>query len=415
MNYNHDTTDNNEEFIKDSCEALKRISSEHEELNTNFRKERRKIRKRCVNFTKTNTEPLDLKTFEVIAKKVDELRVSTPSCATNMDDINRVNKAAFSLDTSSFLFYSNTLKAILSNCENKCHEILTQLANVDFILNECVDSLEAYHIQTVNSMIEYNLKLSCLYKRRSSILMGYSELPQLTNHQKQVDRSSPAPVEMPEFWLKSITTALNNYDIFQPEDRIILSYLSDVRYYYNVESTIESLNVALTPLPSPSVSRSSSPLSLSFNSNLTENRVPSSINSNHRSQLLLFFFRENPYFSDNTLTKKLYIDKSRLKTGREMYDKLWVTKKEGCSINWYEGRDITKQEIDLLVDKKPKRSCSFFEFFTEEGFNNFFIERRDGKDVELDYQVFSLFRDEIVPHAVVAYCRGDIQEQHLSE
>lgn len=404
MNYSSIT--DNIEFIKNSCRALKEISSEHERLNANFRKERHEISENCVDLT-TTTGTFDSNPFEVIAKKVDDLKKLT-SC-NRADEIERINKATSSLDTSSFLYHSNTLKSILSNCENKCHEVMTQLANFDFILNECEDTLETYHMKMVDSIIQYNLKLNNLYKRRLSILTGYSE-PGLI----QEGLDGP-PVRMPEFWFQSMTLILNEYDIFQLKDRDVLGYLSDIRYYYNIESTsIESLSITSarsTPL-TLSRSRSSSPLSMSNNSNLSNCQVPASINSNNRSQVLLFIFKDNPYFSDKTLIKKLYIDKSRLKAGREMCDGLWITRKEGCIINWYDGRDLTKEESNnnnsINTEYKPKKSCSFFEFFTDEGFNNHQqIERRDGKDVELDYQVFLLFRDIIVPHAVVAYCRED--------
>lgn len=415
MNYSSIT--NNLEFIRNSCRALKRISLEHKQLNANYRKERHEIKKNCVDST-TTTGLFESNPFEVISKKVDDLKILTSP--NQVDEIDRINQAASSLDTSSFLYHSNTLKSILSRCESKCHEVMTQLANVDFILNECEDSLETYHMKMVDSMIQYNIELNNLYKRRLSILNGFSESGLI-----QEGLVGGPSVRMPEFWFQSMTLILNDYDIFRPRDRDVLGYLSDIRYYYNIESMlIESMN--LTPSHSSSaqstpltLSRSSSPLSMSTNSNIfnmNDCQVPASINSNHRSQVLLFIFEDNPYFSDKTLAKKLYIDKSRLKAGQEMCDGLWITRKEGCKINWYDGRDITKETSNnnnsshlINVNKtEPKKSCSFFEFFTDDGFNNHQqIERRDGKDVQLDYQIFMLFRDIIVPHAVVAFCREE--------
>lgn len=406
------------EFIRRRCKALRRISMEHQLLDAKYRKQRLKICKNCTD----NGPPFDSNPMETINKKVDDLKILTGDISGNK--FTGINQAAITLNTSSYAIFSNTIKQMLSRCENKCHEVLTQLANIDFILNDCEESLDHYRTEMEDSMFRYNLELTQLYKRRLSILTGEHEpsddeivllseseearenihnylqgcnssFPDVlmdsknseehnekiyTTHysQEAVSLMRKHLTGIPEFWLQSLSFALSHFDIIQPADRIILSYLSDIRYYYNIES------ISLDPKSSSS----------------------SALNSNHRSQLLLFMFDKNPYFSDRTLTKKICIDKCRIEPGCEMHDGLWVTKRKGCKINWYEGRNVTERV--MLDHDNSEEPCSFFQFFTDEGFGQKMI-RSDGQNLrELDYEVFVHFREFIVPYAVVAYSRGNL-------
>lgn len=381
-------------LAKRRCLALKRISLEHELLDSNYRKERRRICRKFSGRTQGGAGEqveqgcerdmsitFDWRTpMEEIARKADQLRALALGSLASGEPGNR--------------FEPGALKELLAECEASCHQLLTYLANIDWELFEFEESMEKYHCEMEALMTRFNKELSALYKRRSRILAGECEpeardcaLPDflalaqppvwlLEERQRgalyaqRANQLAGAPiVGLPGFWLQALSLSLARLQVIKAADRAPLGYLSDVRYYYD-----------------------------------TERHPPDGrLNSDNRTQLLLFYFKQNPHFTNRILSKTLHIDKRR-RSGQPTHDGLWISKREGCTIHWQAPNDTHRQD--------NHDEASFFDFFAERGIRGQTIVKRHHFDeelqVELDYELFAHLRDFVAPHAIVAYSRGNL-------
>lgn len=104
--------------------------------------------------------------------------------------------------------------------------------------------------------------------------------------------------------------------------------------------------------------------------------ITSEVHSNPPGFTLNFYFAENPYFSNELLTKyyELNIDLDKDEPSvqfdfhflfwlvfRFEYDGPTVVKSQGCSIDWNEGKNVTQK----TVKKKQKRGPQAGKFVTK--------------------------------------------------
>jgi nucleosome assembly protein 1-like 1 len=92
---------------------------------------------------------------------------------------------------------------------------------------------------------------------------------------------------------------------------------------------------------------------------------------------LVFYFNENEYFSNKTLTKSFQMSKPNI-----------IEKAEGTPIEWAEGRDVTSKKVKGKKKKgktaatKTVVAKSFFNFFLTQEMPDFAKLIKAGKDGE---------------------------------
>lgn len=188
--------------------------------------------------------------------------------------------------------------------------------------------------------------------------------------------SDEGEVGIPEFWLHCLKSNEATCDLIQEHDEPILKHLTDITAHCTTEP------VGFT---------------------------------------LEFHFSSNPYFK-NTLLKKQYV----LNTLPDPEDPFGYegpecTKIMGDTIQWEDGKDVTKK----VVKKKQKKGANAGKFLTKtvkaDSFFNFFdnLEKEeenkdnaegDGEDEEeayelraADYEIATTIRDSLIPRAVLFY------------
>eukprot|EP01080_Neovahlkampfia_damariscottae_P001453 gene1453-12072_t len=128
---------------------------------------------------------------------------------------------------------------------------------------------------------------------------------------------------------------------------------------------------------------------------------------------LEFHFRENPYFTNSTLTKQFFLDD-------EEKD---LNPPKGCEIEWKEGKDLThtfetkkkkhKGGGKPKIVKKKIPCASFYNFFTsitEEELEAIEDEEEAAaleEEIDMSYQIGETVRDELIAKAV-KYYTGEI-------
>ncbi|KAL3642967.1 Nucleosome assembly protein [Castilleja foliolosa] len=132
---------------------------------------------------------------------------------------------------------------------------------------------------------------------------------------------------------------------------------------------------------------------------------------------LEFYFDTNPFFKNSVLTKTYHMIEE---------DEPILEKAIGTEIEWYPGKCLTQK----IMKKKPKKGSKNTKPITRteqcESFFNFFsppkvpdeddIDEDDAEDLqnlmEQDYDVGSIIRDKIIPHAVSWFTGEAAQDEY---
>jgi len=129
---------------------------------------------------------------------------------------------------------------------------------------------------------------------------------------------------------------------------------------------------------------------------------------------LHFAFRENPYFSNSELTKEYKLEED---------DEPILEHTVGCDIAWKPSRNLTVKVMKKKskgkkgpVKTKTTPTNSFFTFFSPPDIANLEMGDMDEQEeeelqeiVQSDFELGALFREDIIPHAVLYYT-GEIDE-----
>uniref|UniRef100_A0A8C4QGU1 Nucleosome assembly protein 1-like 1 n=1 Tax=Eptatretus burgeri TaxID=7764 RepID=A0A8C4QGU1_EPTBU len=139
-----------------------------------------------------------------------------------------------------------------------------------------------------------------------------------------------------------------------------------------------------------------------------------------------FCFSPNEYFSNSTLTKTYHMKNEFDSSSLLSFDGPEIISCTGCSIAWYKGRNVT---VFLLHKKQKHRSRGTVRTVTKEFPNDSFFHFFNPPKVSLvektmdaenamilaaDFQIGQLFREEIVPKAVL-YFTGEAIEYEENE
>jgi len=137
---------------------------------------------------------------------------------------------------------------------------------------------------------------------------------------------------------------------------------------------------------------------------------------------LIFNFQENPYFSNQVLTKDYTWRSDPDPANPLTYEGPQIVNCKGCTVDWKEGMDVTKKKMKVktIAGKKGKADSPVKVITKEakvESFFNFFNPptAKDGEEVEpemndllhIDYEVGSAIKEKIIPRAVL-YFTGEI-------
>lgn len=449
--------------IKRRCRDLRALSSEYLRLDRYYFEKRREITGRHLDLIKASQEDLNSK---IDFDDIDDNHLGLPFPYTDIDKFEKKDPVEVILTKAnqlrdyvednpdlrmqpmSFsLFKTNEMKKLLFDCENKCNEILTHLANIDYQIFEYEQAAKSYFKEMDVVMTKYNAQLSLFYRIRLSLIYG-NELftrkqlvrilrdtfnknlidedegesagqgaggegkddkdesgfdeaaadekkkesgpsqdidpapPRASKSMKEqainltkprqprlrfkIDkehlRKAPEDSEssdddanlvdpnntrleriyhqtysvkydkeeesyyenkykaLPDFWYNTLLIILDNQNtsVLQVRDKDLLKYLFDIQYYFDIERTED----------------------------------PATSCESHFSQLLLFFFHENPFFTNKILSKTIVIDNNIIGARKMDLDGLKVKKILGCEIDWKEGKNLLQNN-----DK------SFFKFF----------------------------------------------------
>jgi len=121
---------------------------------------------------------------------------------------------------------------------------------------------------------------------------------------------------------------------------------------------------------------------------------------------LTFYFAENPYFSNTTLTKTYHMEEE------EAFGELLFDHATGCKVDWKAGKNLTVKQIKKKVKAKGKKpgkiitvdepTDSFFNFFSPPEIDD------DVKDPEAvaevldaDFEIGCIFKDKLIPYSLL--------------
>jgi len=123
---------------------------------------------------------------------------------------------------------------------------------------------------------------------------------------------------------------------------------------------------------------------------------------------LTFYFAENPYFTNTTLTKTYHMEQE------ELFGELLFDHASGSKIDWKAGKNLTVKQIKKKTKAKGKKPArvvtveepceSFFSFFAplqppsgeEEQ-----LEEEDAELLEMDFDIGCVIKDKLIPHSVL--------------
>jgi len=262
---------------------------------------------------------------------------------------------------------------------------------------------EAEYYREVRDLdVKYQAKYDEVHQRRAQIIAGSyepsgaevdwasdaeeeEEDPEVQLSKKAEDMTLhpdfPEDVKgLPKFWLHTLKNANDEslMGLVEPHDEQVLSHLTD-------------LTVSLTP--------------------------------DNSGFILNFHFEENPFFTNQVLTKEYtWRDGPDPKNPLD-YDGPEIVGCKGCTIDWKEGKDITKMTMKVKTNPgktgkndSPDKSIiedvetdSFFDFFNPPEID----ENGEEDDVEdraalaVDFDVGYAIKEKVIPRAVL-YFTGEI-------
>jgi len=138
--------------------------------------------------------------------------------------------------------------------------------------------------------------------------------------------------------------------------------------------------------------------------------------------VLNFKFEENPFFTNQELTKDYTYSDGPDPNAPLTYDGPEIISTKGCTIEWKEGKDVTAlvekigDRCEHGVEPKSVRCDSFFDFFSppcvevgdcEEG-------SYDKAALTMDFEVGRSIKEKIIPRAVL-YFTGEIIDEDCDD
>ncbi|TMS37569.1 hypothetical protein L596_004472 [Steinernema carpocapsae] len=237
------------------------------------------------------------------------------------------------------------------------------------------DAVQAKRKEIVNGAVEPTAADSDIPLLHA---IGKEELEKLESEWNAKNTGSSKGV--PDFWLNVLRSASGICEMIQEHDAPILKHLVD---------------------------------------------ITCTINDEPKSYTLYYHFSENEYFTNSVLTKFYEISTGIDEKSPFDYEGPVVISVKGTEINWKDGKNITKK----VIKKKLKKGTGAGKFVTKsvktDSFFNFFdptvTSIHDGEDEEsqdlmrADFELGQLFRDQIIPRAVLYYTGEAIDDDQFDD
>ncbi|GKV09971.1 hypothetical protein SLEP1_g21399 [Rubroshorea leprosula] len=300
---------------------------------------------------------------------------------SNTDDLSDALPAAVSvLSAEDRAGLVNALKNKLHDLAGQHYDILENLSPNVKKRVEALREIQSQHDELEKKFFEERAALEAkyqklyepLYTKRYEVVNGVVEIEGETKDAVTDQENKVAEEKgVPDFWL----TAMKNNDMLAEEitqrDEEALKHLKDIKWC----------------------------------------RV-----DDPKGFKLEFFFDSNPYFKNSVLTKTYHVEDDD--------DDPILEKAIGTEIEWYPGKCLTQK----ILKKKPKKGSKNAKPITKtencESFFNFFKPPQlpeDDDDIdddlaeelqdrmEQDYNIGSIIRDKIIPHAVSWYTEEAVE------
>lgn len=277
------------------------------------------------------------------------------------------------------------------------------IMNAPAEVRQRIRALKKLQVQAVNIQTEFYKKvheLECQYrlqydvinKQRADIVNGAYEPAEnecdvelfhwMTEEDKhkfseQTPVSGTGPIKgIPNFWLNSLLSVPGLDEMITKEDEDVLKYLTNI-----------------------TVSQTKDPASFTLH----------------------FVFDENPYFSNQEITK--FYKLSLGPNGFEptiLYDGPSIVASQGCAINWKEGQNLTQKVVKKKQRKgnetretiKTIEAVSFFNLFTEE-LQEITEDMEDTAAAMMneDFEIGQTIRDSVIDAAVLFYTGECVEDE----
>ncbi|CAF1056338.1 unnamed protein product [Rotaria sordida] len=283
-------------------------------------------------------------------------------------------------------FYAGSLSAEVVRRVNALRNLQVEHHKIEANFFEEVHALECRYLS----------KYQQLYDKRLNIVKGTYEPTEaevkcaFDGDENKEQTSKPAnetkkdeekKVGIPEFWLHVLKNSDVISELIKEPDEQVLKHLIDIRIIMKNDS---------------------------------QNKVFT----------IEFEFTPNEYFTNTILTKTY-----ELRTGLDeqeplSYEGPEITKSKGCEIQWNIGKNVTiktvkkkqkhKNRGTIRVVTKEVEADSFFNFFSPpdvpEDLDADFEDSDEMRMLAADFEIGHLFRDSIVPKAVL-YFTGEVGEE----
>eukprot|EP00923_Selenidium_pygospionis_P045873 GHVN01079195.1.p1 GENE.GHVN01079195.1~~GHVN01079195.1.p1 ORF type:complete len:320 (-),score=71.31 GHVN01079195.1:141-1100(-) len=248
--------------------------------------------------------------------------------------------------------------------------------------------LKALQSQHVALEVEFETELLAL---QAKYIIKYEPLytqraEKLTETVAEESAKSQGTPPLPKFWLTALQNNSKIADMIKPQDEHAMEFIKDIKMHWlKIDEQ------------------------LSFE--------------------IIFEFAENPYFTNATLTKAIFLERSTENDGEHpnedvLGDKI-LTGTEGTEIAWKDGKDLSKEiKTQTQRNKRTKEKRTVETVVDVDTFFNFFKTREIPKEealstmgrqqfeklrniVETEVDVACNIRDDIIPRAV-SYFLGEV-------
>uniref|UniRef100_A0A914Z2S2 Nucleosome assembly protein 1-like 4 n=1 Tax=Panagrolaimus superbus TaxID=310955 RepID=A0A914Z2S2_9BILA len=126
--------------------------------------------------------------------------------------------------------------------------------------------------------------------------------------------------------------------------------------------------------------------------------------------ILRFTFEENEYFSNTVIDKTYYYKLAPSEAPPHLFDGPIIDTCKVTPIEWKEGKNPC---FKLVKRKQKKAKSGSGRFVTKQvaqaSFFNFFAEDMSPETAESDFEISSLLREQVIPHATV-YFTGELHD-----
>lgn len=294
----------------------------------------------------------------------------------------------------------------------------SQYESLPKFMKRRVDALKKLQLEHIKIQHQYNKRLQelelefdklhkPLYEKRAKIISGEHEptdeecqLPaaiaenEFNGDQENTGTQPSAIVSeeeenalkskikgLPAFWLGCLSSTYNFSESIEKYDRQVLRYLKDIKLSYDQKD-------------------------------------------DYLTYKLEFLFDENPFFTNDVLTKTYYLKSSPDEKNPFSYEGFEVFKSDGCEINWNAGKDVTTKTVTVKQQnktngktrekKKEVERDSFFYFFKppqmpEGGEDD--IDEELSAIMAVDFELGELIRQSLIPKAALYYTGYMIEDE----